>query len=747
MTDCSNNITGPSDLDVQLVFIESDDKFSTMLELFDGNCSNSKILDVLFGLITSYISGDFDENDTKQFLLNYYQNIISENCTSISLLMSEWSDYVSTQDNTQMFNLLNKLLLIIKEIQIENNQNSSYQNFNIVMTKKVWECECFRKLINMFPECATGDAYVFNGMFCSLFTMKSWEINFESYIGAIKPLIQEVTIHNYLINYIGGIIKANIAYTYEDVQLVKSKYCSPLNFNSFLLHILVKIMDYYGLDTITNKLLQTDELQSNMTQPDEPIVVKLDEYVNLPFYYKLYFTTLAAIPICHTAILKHYDALKAKLNFSMLLSPKLKAVFQDDMLRCADLIKNRNDCSLNKNVQNLYLSYFKLAPIVQCQELFVDIVSYTDYATRFSQVEKFYGELDKELFNVLSNIAGGYNSIVKNVHVRHYSCALIFKLLSVEGFSAFENLYENLFKYISEVDFFEWSSIESSIDHQYKLVETIYFLTDSYNHEISGERNVVAGTLYVLLKSAIKLLDLINELCAYYKSKSTASKNTSIFEKMINAISMTLQIHQNVYDKKIIKIIYPEVELKYSILIQQLLEIVVNKDHDFAILRRPDLVGIILTVVCESIGNHIDFCFSYLTNIRGLITEAIQLCSSVSTFKRNHILEKINVQKIEIDYPAKFLDPLLCTEITDPIKIPDINEIFDRSSILSHIYDSKENPYTRDPLTVEILEEYNKKDFVIKDIQAFLEDKKKFIEEFNAKTFDTEISNTKTEKE
>ena len=72
-----------------------------------------------------------------------------------------------------------------------------------------------------------------------------------------------------------------------------------------------------------------------------------------------------------------------------------------------------------------------------------------------------------------------------------------------------------------------------------------------------------------------------------------------------------------------------------------------------------------------------------------------------------------------IEYTEEFLDPLLCTPIKDPVKIPDIKDIHDRISVVSHIHESKENPYTRKSLTMEEFEEYNKLPEIMKEIELF----------------------------
>jgi ubiquitin conjugation factor E4 B len=67
------------------------------------------------------------------------------------------------------------------------------------------------------------------------------------------------------------------------------------------------------------------------------------------------------------------------------------------------------------------------------------------------------------------------------------------------------------------------------------------------------------------------------------------------------------------------------------------------------------------------------------------------------------------------------MDPLLCIKIKNPIMIPEVKTIFDRSSIITHLYTNKTNPYTRKPLTEEELDHYNDLDEVKQQIKQFIE--------------------------
>ena len=56
--------------------------------------------------------------------------------------------------------------------------------------------------------------------------------------------------------------------------------------------------------------------------------------------------------------------------------------------------------------------------------------------------------------------------------------------------------------------------------------------------------------------------------------------------------------------------------------------------------------------------------------------------------------------------------------------IPNVDLIFDRSSIITQIYHEQKNPYTREELTIDCLNEYNQKEEIVKKIEDW---KQKYI--------------------
>ncbi|KAL8579420.1 hypothetical protein ACOMHN_026785 [Nucella lapillus] len=56
------------------------------------------------------------------------------------------------------------------------------------------------------------------------------------------------------------------------------------------------------------------------------------------------------------------------------------------------------------------------------------------------------------------------------------------------------------------------------------------------------------------------------------------------------------------------------------------------------------------------------------------------------------------------DAPEEFLDPILGTLMTDPVRLPTSNTIMDRSIIARHILSDQSDPFNRQPLTMDMVE-------------------------------------------
>ena len=68
------------------------------------------------------------------------------------------------------------------------------------------------------------------------------------------------------------------------------------------------------------------------------------------------------------------------------------------------------------------------------------------------------------------------------------------------------------------------------------------------------------------------------------------------------------------------------------------------------------------------------------------------------------------------DIPEDLLDPIMGSLIKTPVALPNSDTIMEKDVIVRHLMNQEENPFTREPLTMKELEEYN----VRPDIQSLL---------------------------
>lgn len=95
--------------------------------------------------------------------------------------------------------------------------------------------------------------------------------------------------------------------------------------------------------------------------------------------------------------------------------------------------------------------------------------------------------------------------------------------------------------------------------------------------------------------------------------------------------------------------------------------------------------------------------------------------------RKNKILwiEFMNIQKFAVqiekgrekekeveerNIPEEFLDPIIGSIIENPVLLPNSNTIMERDVILRHLVTTQDNPFNREPLTKNQLEEYNERD-------------------------------------
>lgn len=755
-------------VDLLEAFLCSETKFQMLLDSYDTEFKNSpSYYKVMFGIFTSYVLGDYDNSHTYIFIAEYlnalseeFTNFICDDCKEnektmevtvekshddklnivnenglierdmfelektehLNSFMSMWDNYLCENVSAE------KICEIYDKISsgvVDATNSSDFDGSELIevkIAKQIFQLQSFRKIISLQQKCKNGTAYMKDGLFKIFPSLKSSKTNeeYDQYLNAMETIFDDVSCHNSLVDYVCNILESNTPYTYEDMRFITLKWCSTNSFNLFIQKILLKLVEKYNLDTIVSTL-KTSNTEDSLYK----------------YFVKLYNALLNSLTITHSYMLRRYFILQSSLTDIDKIYVKGSKQHSSEKKKTTKEIQkivNLLDKKNNSFIQEIFINACYLSDQLNDENMYLNLVTYVDRITSFKNTEVFYGDTNQEIFKCLTYIVGNIENKQVNPHMRYYACSIILKLIKVEGFGAFNNLFENLFKYISEVKFSDWTHPDDAIDHQFRLVEAIYMLTDFYTNELKGSRDMIAGALYILLKKGIEMFEEIHQISEILKKKRIyVSGNTEYFAKLVSVIEITLKTHQNVYDNGIIKQVYPEVENTYSILIGELLSAVLNCEHElYTFLARPELAGKITKASMLSINSHINFCSTYLQKIKDTIKEALERFNAHVTEKdKEKILTLLSFDELEIDYPAEFLDPLLNTPIVDPVKIPNVpNYIFDKVGIVTHIHNSKENPYTREPLTIQMLEDFNKKPEILEELNSFLEKKKIFAEEY-----------------
>ena len=73
----------------------------------------------------------------------------------------------------------------------------------------------------------------------------------------------------------------------------------------------------------------------------------------------------------------------------------------------------------------------------------------------------------------------------------------------------------------------------------------------------------------------------------------------------------------------------------------------------------------------------------------------------------------------EKEIPNEFLDPIMGNLIENPVLLPNSNTFIEKDVIVRHLMNSEENPFTREHLTIQLLEDYNNRPDIQSSILNF----------------------------
>lgn len=387
-----------------------------------------------------------------------------------------------------------------------------------------------------------------------------------------------------------------------------------------------------------------------------------------------------------------------------------------------DICMNINDEFYKK----LYISLLQITQLCINQQFIIKklinkiIIIYTNYINyelndilkldKFEIINDMYIIIDtykiyykKNLLKIIKKVMNDENN---NGLLRLKSLYMYMKIHKIDECEI--NLYEHILNIISEVNIIKLNNEiqEYNFTEFNNFMYALSFVLIKNNKKINKKNNSIKQGLYNMLSYISEnILDqFINALSnstnnyqeIYEKIQIYLDTCYYIFDAYINIIG---GMNYYILDEKLIT----SIELIYDKLIKSELILKINKlEIKDALLTI--IINRSLTIKDETKKINLKVLYNYIKN-------------DIKNYKGSQ--ESLDT------YDEKYYDPILHKLIIDPIMIPLIDEIFDRSTIYLLMYESKFtnnksiHPYTREELTFDELIEYNKKDDIVKKIKEF----------------------------
>lgn len=669
--------------------LSDDNIFLNLMETIEKYNTEENIV-ATYNTVTSYFNGDFNSSHTKRAVGELCE--LCDMCgfgkldelgegKKLQEFIQNWGKHMSeTMERGEIYYVLKNIL-----------SNSTPKSYNL--TKLIWSVPIFRKLINLFPRYDTGESIVDNGIFRTLFATKPSNYKTSLSLDSVSSLIDDITIYPELIHYIHHIIKLNEPYcAINFIAQIKQKKCSSLDFNIFVLKLIYQMY---------NKYFDSDE-KKNLLMRDIEITEYSIEKLDLP--QQIYVTMLYGMHVLLESVFKIYD-----------MNRKYKDIPSVRIIRKI----------INEDwIQKVFIEYANYHQFLHIEETLNDMLHFFDFIMAYNKKDKLGIQINDKIYKITSDILGGMNGEINNVHIRRSAFTIIKTSASEYGFLVFDDFFNNLFKYVNEISIVQLAlpTPGDQITHQHSITMVLKQMID-LSHKIEGNsKYIFAETLYRLISNSLELFDHFDS-DLYDKIKGKVSLERyyhTCYGMMLETSIYTLLIYRDIYERKMIETVYPEIENKYINLVGRIIKnIKMSEENGFKLNKDIEgdnnLISICFDIIKSKIDSEIDLIIEIKKEILNTIDDV-----NIDDQDAQNIKNKLNdYQEDMTDYPDELLDQIMCKLISTPVMIPNNNEIFEKSSIVTIIYEKLPNPYTREDLTLEILEKYNREEHVIQKIQEF----------------------------
>lgn len=349
-----------------------------------------------------------------------------------------------------------------------------------------------------------------------------------------------------------------------------------------------------------------------------------------------------------------------------------------------------------------------------------------------------------------------------NPHHRVMICIMLNKFFERFGSTLFEhdyanpsNLLKSVIKFVSDVDYFSLFQPQQCFEFHEILMNLITFIYTKIKKEDFSDYDInkYDSFIHKLVSNNNKIFFDIQTTCDNIKKRCEEYTNPIVRTAYVHGVSeemkyffstliVSIQTFQNVIINSIVKLdkISPELMYLLTNSISGIIRFL--KDHKNTLsmlfprsMETDDITCETLKLIALLVDNsHFQQnLVSVVAIVEELNNKHVKKIGNSDSILINKLIEKTkNICDSAEELPDEFVDPFLMIEIENPVMIPKINRFFDKSSIMSHLHVEQNNPYTRDPMSIEEFLEFNKTEKV-----------KLFVDEFTNKLCEYKKNNKK----
>jgi len=421
-----------------------------------------------------------------------------------------------------------------------------------------------------------------------------------------------------------------------------------------------------------------------------------------------------------------------RISFYSLLQQNHNSTIQSTL---NPLLKDNYNIYISSNNKYLdnsiyYETFFNYMYDLICSDFFInideEIISELLYYLD-NLIDKNHNKLStvfkKSVYRVISNLV--INKKINNPYITIKLIKIIYlleKFCEIKPSNILDDNFIKLYDKLCDIYIYidKLSGVDMYLEKFFYKTNILEIISANYDYKITNKQfviilfNDVDSTLEYLISSS-KQLDQTNFII-YENFKKNCMNYLSRLKLRILLVNKFI-----VEDNELLK----ETDIKYHLIKYYYAILKNNYDNNSQTIKRKiNNVSHIWILFLDNIIKPFSLTIDKVFDIDNIVNMIFCYYGDLEKYLNlmdnelsMNLFEKLRLARVRSndiflpdDLPECFLDPLLFTPIRNPVLLPDSKIIVDREVIEAHLVENNFDPFNRNLLTKELLDDYNKEE-------------------------------------